>query len=106
MVRQLKRKRPEAHITILARIDAMADVFRRLPEVDETIVTGNGLRGFIGMIRAARSRNPDVYLVPFPSNRWQYSVLALASGARRRVLHGYPVGYWRAMHFVGTRVAS
>jgi ADP-heptose:LPS heptosyltransferase len=27
-------------------------------------------------------------------------MLALFSGAGRRVLHSYPVGYWRAMHFL------
>jgi ADP-heptose:LPS heptosyltransferase len=47
-----------------------------------------------------RARRPDVYLVPFPSNRWQYSLLAQASGAPRRLLHDYPVGYWQALHFL------
>src|SRR5438552_2463658 len=98
MVRQLKRKLPEARITVVARIGAMAEVYRRLAEVDEAIVAGNGLKGLIRIIRATRRRKADVYLVPFPSNRWQYSILALTSGAKRRVLHGYPVGYWRAMH--------
>ena len=85
----------------------MAEVFQRLPEADEVIVTGKGVRGVMNMIRAARDRAPDVYLVPFPSNRWQYSLLAATSGARLRVLHGYPVGYWRAMHFLpSTRVPA
>lgn len=100
MVRQLKRKIPNARITILARIEAFAEVFRRLEEVDETIVTGKGAKGVLNMIRASRSRRPDVYLVPFPSNRWQYSMLAFTSGAKRKILHGYPVGYFRAMHFL------
>lgn len=106
MVRQLKRRRPDAKVSILARIDAMGDVFRRLSEVDETIVTGKGLKGVVGMICASRARRPDVYLVPFPSNRWQYAMLALTSGAKRKVLHAYPVGYWRAMHFIGERSAA
>lgn len=107
MVRRLKAAWPNARVTILARIVPMAEVFQRLPEVDEVIVTGKGLQGVRNMIRAARTREPDVYLVPFPSNRWQYSLLAAASGARRRVLHGYPVGYWRAMHFLpSTRVPA
>jgi ADP-heptose:LPS heptosyltransferase len=107
MIRQLKRKRPDARTTVLARIDAMAEVFRRLPEVDETIVTGKGWRGLKNMVLGSRRRKPDAYLVPFPSNRWQYSMLALTSGARRRVLHAYPVGYWRALHFLpATRVLA
>jgi ADP-heptose:LPS heptosyltransferase len=106
MVRALRRARPDARITILARIDAIAEVFKRLPEIEETIVTGKGTRGIWNMIRAARRRRPDLYLVPFPSNRWQYSMLALTSSARRRILHGYPIGYWRAMHFVGKRIPA
>jgi ADP-heptose:LPS heptosyltransferase len=107
MVRRIKRAWPAARITILARIGPMAEVFQRLSEVDEVIVTGRGVRGVIRMIRAARQRTPDVYLVPFPSNRWQYSLLAATSGAKRRILHGYSVGYWRAMHFLpSTRVPA
>jgi ADP-heptose:LPS heptosyltransferase len=107
MVRRIKQAWPVARISILARIGPMAEVFQRLPEVEEVIVTGKGVRGVLRMIAAARQRTPDVFIVPFPSNRWQYSLLAAASGARRRVLHGYPVGYWRAMHFLpSTRVAA
>ena len=106
MVRRIKRAIPNCRITILARIDAMAEVFRRMPEVDETIVTGKGLRGIWKNISESRRRHPDFYLVPFPSNRWQYSLLALTSGAKRKLLHAYPVGYWRAMHFIGERMPA
>src|SRR5688572_28197960 len=107
MVRRIKRAWPDAAITILARIGPMAEVFQRLPEVDETIVTGKGVRGVARMIAESRKRAPDVYLVPFPSNRWQYSLLAATSGAKQRLLHGYPVGYWPAMHFLpATRVPA
>ena len=103
MVRQLKHHHPEARITIIARIDAMAEVFRRLPEVEETIVA----RKPIDSVKATRTRHPDLYIVPFPSNRWQYSLLQFASGARRRLIHDYPVGYWQALHFLpGERVAA
>ena len=107
MVRQLKRGRPDARITILARIEPMAEIFRRLSEVDEVLVTGGGLKGNGRSVRSGRARHADVYLVPFPSNRWQYSLLAFTSGAKRRVLHAYPVGYWRALHVLpSTRVPS
>ncbi|HEX8524365.1 MAG TPA: glycosyltransferase family 9 protein [Tepidisphaeraceae bacterium] len=106
MIRRLKRHRPDASITILARIDAMAEVFRRLPEIDEVLVTGKGARGILTNIQSSRSRRPDLYLIPFPSNRWQYAMLALTGGAKQKILHGYPIGYWRAMHFVGTRIPA
>jgi ADP-heptose:LPS heptosyltransferase len=41
-----------------------------------------------------------VYLVPFPSNRWQYNLLAGASGAGQRVMHSFPIGRWRALGFL------
>lgn len=82
MVRRIKSAWPEARITIVARTEPMAEVFRRLAEVDEVVVTGKGAAGVWRMIRASRTRSPDVYLVPFPSNRWQYSLLAATSGAK------------------------
>ena len=108
MVRQLKRKRPDAHVIILARIGAIADVFRGLPEVDETIVTGHGYRAYAKMARVSRQLKPDLLLIPFPSSRWHYAVLIAASGAKRAVLHSYPVGYVRGLHFLGgaTRVPA
>jgi ADP-heptose:LPS heptosyltransferase len=106
MVRRIKRHFAASHITILARIDAMGEVFRNVREVDDVIITGKGLSGICKNISESRKRNPDVYLVPFPSNRWQYALLALTSGARRTVLHSYSVGYWKAMHFIGDRIAA
>src|SRR5438067_433288 len=104
MVRQIKELFPGARVTILTRTGAMAEPFRRINEVDEVRVTGKGLRGLWRNI--AWSRGADVYLVPFPSNRWQYSMLALLSGAKRKVLHGYPVGFIRALGFIGERVPA
>jgi ADP-heptose:LPS heptosyltransferase len=103
MVRQLKRARPAAQVTVIARLNAMAEPFRRLldiNELDEVLVNGGGAAGHLRGLAWTRARKPDLYLVPFPSNRWQYALLAAASGSRRRLLHGYPVGYWRALHFL------
>src|SRR4051812_12321642 len=113
MVRQIKRAWPDSKITILARSNAFAEMFRRMPEVDEVLVAGltfssppnllkrlrsrfSDLRGFARMTLWTRQRNTDLYLVPFPSNRWHYSIFALLSGAKRQALHSYPVGRWKA----------
>ena len=107
MVRQLKRALPGARVIVIARIGAMGEPFRRIPEVDEVLVTGNGWRGLVRNLWWTRRRRPNVYLVPFPSNRWQYNLLALLSGASKRVMHRFPTGYWRAMGFVpATRVPA
>ena len=84
----------------------MAEPFRRLAEIDEVLVTGKGAKGLIRNILWTRRAKADVYLVPFPSNRWQYSMLALVSGAKRKVLHGYPVGKVGALGFIGERVPA
>jgi ADP-heptose:LPS heptosyltransferase len=123
MVRQLKLAWPDAKITILARNNSFAEMFRRMPEVDEVLVAGltfnspknllkklrsrwHDLKGFARMIRWTRQRKPDLYLIPFPSNRWEYSILTLTSGARKRLLHSYPAGYFRALHFIGQRIPA
>ena len=44
MVRRLKQAWPDARVTILARTGPMAEVFRRLREVEEVVVTGKGIK--------------------------------------------------------------
>lgn len=96
LVRQLKRANPAGRLTVLARNGVIGDVFRRLAEVDAVRVTGTRPGTVLGVQRM-RDR-PDVYVIPYPSNRWQYSMLAATSGAGRTIMHGYPTGGWRAMH--------
>src|SRR4051812_31704170 len=103
MVRQIRRALPTARISVVARSDAMAQPFRQLgDEVDEVIVTGSGTRGLVRTLWAMRRRRADYLVVPFPSNRWQYRLLALASGARRKVMHAYPrqTEYWWTLAFL------
>jgi ADP-heptose:LPS heptosyltransferase len=102
LVRQLKSRANAGRVTVVARIDAMAEPFRRVDEVDEIIVA----KKTRAMIRALRAARADLLIVPFPSNRWQYSMLAAASGARHALLHDYPIGKLGAMHFIGTRVPA
>jgi ADP-heptose:LPS heptosyltransferase len=107
MARRLKAARPEAQITVIARIDAMAEPFRRMPEVKEVRVSGNGMGGQLRMVLWARQCRADVYLVPFPSNRWQYNLMALLSGAKRSIMHAFPIGRWRALGVLpATRVPA
>jgi heptosyltransferase-2/heptosyltransferase-3 len=110
MARQIRRAYPAARITIVARSDSMAEPFRRLgSEIDEVIVTGAGARGLLRTLWQTRRRRAHFYVIPFPSNRWQYALLALASGAKRKVIHAYPrqTGYWRTLAFLPfTRVPA
>ena len=98
LVRALARL-PGARVTVAARTGAMADCFRGLAEVAEVVVLGSR-PGTAWRAHRAAARGAGLYVVPFPSNRWQYSLLAAASGARRVVMHDYPVGRVRAMRVV------
>lgn len=90
MARQLGRS--GARVLILARIRPMGEVFERLPEVWQVRVMEKGSRGMVRSMLGARELSPEACIVPFPSNRWEYPMLALASGAKQRILHSYPVG--------------
>ncbi len=99
MVRQLREAKPAARIVAMAISQPIAEVMRRVPGVEVT-VTGSGIKKLLAGVRRTRAMKPDVYLVPFPSNRWQYNVLAKASGAKRVVVHGYPLGNVSALGFL------
>ncbi len=90
MLRQLKRGIPHAHLTVLAGNAPMGEVCRRQPGVDEVVVCSPG--GAKRLVREGRSHRPDLYVVPFPSNRWQYNALQFTSSARYRLMHSYAVG--------------
>jgi ADP-heptose:LPS heptosyltransferase len=55
------------------------------------------------MLRALRSQRADVLVVPFPSNRWQYSALAAASGARQVLMHAFDHGRLASLAFLAAR---
>jgi ADP-heptose:LPS heptosyltransferase len=93
LVRQLKRGLPKQRLVVVAGNGAIGDVFSRLPEVDEVVVAKKPWR----MIRETRRRKPSHYVVPFPSNRWEYNALQFVSGAKTRLLHAYPLGKFKAL---------
>jgi len=107
MVRQLKRSWPDARIIIMSRIGAMGEVFSRMAEVAEVRPLGKSSREILKNMWRVRGSKPYLFIAPFPSNRWQYSMLAMASGAERKLLHSYPVGSWRTMRCcVGETIAA
>jgi ADP-heptose:LPS heptosyltransferase len=94
----IRRLAEVGRVTVLARNRSIAGVFLRLPEVAAVEIFGNEPRQFGRLLRRLRRLRADLLVVPYPSNRWQYSLLAAASGVRRIVMHRYAVGRWRALH--------
>jgi ADP-heptose:LPS heptosyltransferase len=97
MVRQLKRAWADARIIAVARLGAMGEAFSRMSEVQEVRAVGKSSGEILRNMRRIREMRPHLFLAPFPSNRWQYSMMAMLSGAERKLLHSYPVGNWRTM---------
>ena len=107
LVRQLAAAWPDARVTVFARNRSISAVFDRLAEVDKVCVFGNEPWQFARLLRELRAMRPDLLIIPYPSNRWQYSLLARASRAGRIVMHRYPVGRLRAMRdLVANRVPT
>ena len=102
LVRALAALAPPGHgeVVVAARTGAMADVFGRLPEVGRVVTLGGEFRAAWRAHRGLARARPASYVVPFPSNRWQYALLAATGGAGRIVMHDYPTGGLR-----GGRVA-
>lgn len=102
LVRRLIEAHPRAAVHVLARNQSIAGVYEMVEGLAGIQIFGNEPRQFAALLRAVRLLRPDWLVVPYPSNRWQYSLLAAASGAARTVLHRYPVGRFRALHDLGT----
>ena len=100
MVRQLSQTFGGARLCLLARNTSIAGMFDGIAGVDEIRIYGNESRQFARLLRDLRAMRADLCVIPYPSNRWQYSVLANRSRARQVVMHRYGVGFVRAMHFL------
>jgi ADP-heptose:LPS heptosyltransferase len=106
LVRAVARLRG-ARVTIIARTQAIGDVFRGMPGLERIeVLAGHDLGAWRRHRRIQREHRPDIYLVPYPSNRWQYSLLAAGSGAGRVIMHSYPTGRLRALRFIPRMLKS
>lgn len=92
MVRHLAAAASNAKLVVFARNASIAGVFERCEGVAEVRVFGNDAPQFARLLRALRRFAADLLVVPYPSNRWQYTLLANVSGASHAVLHRYEVG--------------
>lgn len=103
MARQLKAGMPATRLVVVARNNALAEPFRRLAAVDQVDVQPSATSFILGV----RRHRPDLVVVPFPSNRWQYNLMLYASGAKTRLIHGYDIGRYAALSILpATRVPA
>ncbi len=97
MVRQLRIALPHARVVVVAKSKAMAEPFLRLAAprpLDDVRIAS---KSSAALIRTLRDERADWLVIPFPSNRWQYNALAVASGAKHVLVHGYPPAHAASM---------
>jgi len=97
MVRQLRIALPHARVVVVAKSKAMAEPFTRLTTPRPLDDVHIAAKGSAALIRTLRSERADWLVIPFPSNRWQYNALAVASGAKHVLVHGYPPAHAAAL---------
>ncbi|MEM8873240.1 MAG: glycosyltransferase family 9 protein [Planctomycetota bacterium] len=101
MVRQLGEAFPESVIHIVSRLRPMLDVFDGLPGVAGLHHVSIKPKHAFATIKAFRGIGADVCIVPFPSNRWQYPLMARAGRPKTIITHRYPVGRFAALGLLG-----
>ena len=89
LVRLLKQRLPECRLTIMAASHPIGEVFTRMSEVQEVVSCKPGVLGMLTTGLKLRRRRYDISLIPAPSRRWQYLLMAAGLGARRTIMHTY-----------------
>jgi ADP-heptose:LPS heptosyltransferase len=89
LVQQLKKQFPDCCITVLAGSSAIGEVFNRLNDVKNVIITSGGTTGLMKTGLALRFQRCDILLIPSPSRRWQYLLMATGINAHRTIMHSY-----------------
>lgn len=89
LVRLLKQRLPECRLTIMAASHPIGEVFTRLSEVQEVLLCKPGVLGMLTTGLKLRRRRYDISLIPAPSRRHQYLLMAAGIGARRTIMHAY-----------------
>jgi len=103
MVRQLRAARKDAAVRVIAATRPMGEPFGLIGGVDVTVAG----KGALNLFTAIRAAGPiDCLIVPFPSNRWQYNLLAWRSGAKQIVMHSYPPAHRALFSSVGERLEA
>ena len=87
----LKEKIAPRAIDILCLNEPMVEAFNLTFEGAEVFCLTGRRPADLFTILALRKRRYDLCITLFPSNKWQFDVIAFLSGAKRRISHQYPV---------------
>jgi len=99
-LRALRERYPEAEITLLVRLSISAIPFENLGIVDRIEVCPKSSLKMLWLLWKLRRKKFDVSITAFPSNRYQYNILAFLIKAKQRITHSYRVGRIRTLSFL------
>lgn len=89
----IRRARPKAKITLFVTNPIFAEPVKGSQLVDEIITFyDKSLLNKIRLIIKLRLKKYDCSITAFPSNKWQFNLLAFLIGAKKRISHSYKVG--------------
>jgi len=99
----LRKNFPNAKIDFLTLNQAMADVILGSNLVDNIFILPKNPFKILKKILQLRKKHYDYSITAFPSNRWQFNVLAFLIGAKNRVTHSYKCCRWKTLSFLQNR---
>ena len=84
----LRKKFPKSRIVIFSRNKAIADIFEGSGYADKIITFDNyNIIKRLQTLIKIRSQKFDYSITAFPSNKFQFNILAFIIGARKRITH-------------------
>ena len=96
----LRKNYPEAEIDFLTLNQTMADVVSGSSLVDNIFVLSKRQFRIFKILWQLRRKQYDYSIAAFPSNKWQFNVLAFLIGATNRVTHRYNYGKLKTLSFL------
>ncbi|MCH7781455.1 glycosyltransferase family 9 protein [candidate division KSB1 bacterium] len=103
-LRRIRRRFPEARITIIVLKEGFREIFKSDPSIDEIIVLDvKKVKTFsqkITFLKDLRKTDYQLCITTFPANRLEYNALAFFSGAKWRVSHKYNSKKIRSLSFL------
>jgi len=98
---QIRKRMPDFKIILFAKNRAIADIFSGSNYVDKIIIFNNyNFLRKIFLLLKLRKENFDYSITAFPSNKFQFNLLAFFIGAKKRVTHSYKIGRLKTLSFL------
>ncbi len=99
-LKELRRHFPKSEIDLLVLKERFSECVRGTDLVNEIKVIPENKISLLKFIFSLRKNKYDISITVFPSNKWQFNVLAYLIGAKKRITHSYYVGKFQTMSFL------